>query len=217
MTNSIDIYCERLGPGLWAEPVNAVTNAAFLVAALMAYLLARREDALDWRSGLLIALIAAMGIGSTLFHTFAQLWAMIADVLPILLYQMVFLYFYTNRIIGLKHRWCAALLVVFFLSLQGAMALPREWLNGTLEYAPALLFVFGLGLWHWRHAARERYALLGAALVFVASMSFRSIDMAVCETVPLGTHFLWHILNACVLYLTARGFVVNYAPKKRIV
>jgi hypothetical protein len=25
----IDAYCERLGPGLWAEPLNALTNLAF--------------------------------------------------------------------------------------------------------------------------------------------------------------------------------------------
>jgi hypothetical protein len=26
----IDVYCERIGPGLLAEPLNAVTNASFL-------------------------------------------------------------------------------------------------------------------------------------------------------------------------------------------
>ena len=31
-TRQIDIYCERLGPGFWAEPVNALSNGAFLVA-----------------------------------------------------------------------------------------------------------------------------------------------------------------------------------------
>ena len=30
----IDAYCERLGPQFWAEPVNAATNGAFLIAAL---------------------------------------------------------------------------------------------------------------------------------------------------------------------------------------
>ena len=30
----LDGYCERLGPGLWAEPLNFLSNAAFLVAAI---------------------------------------------------------------------------------------------------------------------------------------------------------------------------------------
>jgi hypothetical protein len=36
-TQAVDIYCERLGPGLWAEPLNAVTNVAFFVAAWLAW------------------------------------------------------------------------------------------------------------------------------------------------------------------------------------
>ena len=35
----IDNYCERLGPGLWAEPLNAATNGAVLAAALYALML----------------------------------------------------------------------------------------------------------------------------------------------------------------------------------
>ena len=31
----VDDYCERLGPGLWAEPLNLVTNLAFLIAAIL--------------------------------------------------------------------------------------------------------------------------------------------------------------------------------------
>jgi len=29
----MDAYCERLGPGLFAEPLNALTNVSFLLAA----------------------------------------------------------------------------------------------------------------------------------------------------------------------------------------
>jgi hypothetical protein len=29
----IDAYCERIGPGLLAEPLNALPNASFLIAA----------------------------------------------------------------------------------------------------------------------------------------------------------------------------------------
>ena len=36
----IDIYCERTGPGLLAEPVNAITNLAFLLAAAACWRLA---------------------------------------------------------------------------------------------------------------------------------------------------------------------------------
>ena len=33
---SIDLYCERTGPELWSEPLNALSNLAFIgVAALL--------------------------------------------------------------------------------------------------------------------------------------------------------------------------------------
>jgi hypothetical protein len=38
----MDAYCERTGPGLLAETLNAITNASFLIAAWAAWLLARR-------------------------------------------------------------------------------------------------------------------------------------------------------------------------------
>ena len=33
----VDNYCERLAPGFWGEPINAFTNLAFLIAAIIIY------------------------------------------------------------------------------------------------------------------------------------------------------------------------------------
>ncbi|MEE7476065.1 hypothetical protein [Methylobacterium hispanicum] len=41
----IRAYCERAGAGFWDEPLNAATNAAFLVAALAAARRAGRDPA----------------------------------------------------------------------------------------------------------------------------------------------------------------------------
>ena len=209
MNEYIDIYCERLEPGLWAEPLNAVTNMAFIIGGFFALKLARKEQALDWRSSLLIALIFAMGIGSTLFHTFAVTWAMLSDVLPILAFQIVFIVLYGQNLMKLKFPFCQLPLVPFFILMYVAMQLPREWLNGSLEYAPALIFVTAFGLYHLKNATREKWGLLAVSGVFIVSMTMRSIDMSVCEALPIGTHFLWHCLNAVVLYLTARAYILN--------
>ena len=69
----IDNYCERLDPGFWAEPLNALTNLAFLIAAVAAWRLAVRHNVLTTDIIVLIGLIAAVGIGSGAFHTFATL------------------------------------------------------------------------------------------------------------------------------------------------
>jgi hypothetical protein len=43
-----------------------------------------------------------------------------------------------------------------------------------------------------------------AVMIFTVSLALRTVDLAVCETFRLGTHFLWHLLNAAVLYVLLR-------------
>ncbi len=210
----IDIYCERSAFGFWEEPLNAVTNAAFFVAALAAFMLARRQGALAFDTGLLIALMAVIGAGSFLFHTLATYGAMLADVIPILIFQIVMIAAYARRVMGFDARRIAGLLAVFVLLGVAFGRLPSDWLNGSLSYAPALLFLLGLGVYHWRHGKAGRWTLLAAGGVFALSLGFRSMDMALCDMIPFGVHFMWHILNGCVLYLSFRALALNY-PRRR--
>lgn len=208
-TENIDIYCERHAPGLLAEPLNAITNLSFFVAAFFLFRLAKIEKNIDYRSLGLIGLIIIIGIGSTFFHTLAIYWAMLSDQIPILLFQIAFLIFYARKIMSLSWLGTCLLLAVFFTSIYIFGSLPREWLNGSLAYAPAFLILGGLGLWHWFCAQRERADLLLAMAVFAVSLTFRSLDMALCLSMPSGVHFLWHILNGIVLYLTVRAYLLN--------
>ena len=89
---AVDGYCERIDATFWSEPVNAITNAAFLIAAFWVW---RRPD-LPIMGRVLAIILALIGIGSFLFHTFAQPWAGVADVVPILIYILVYIYVATR-------------------------------------------------------------------------------------------------------------------------
>lgn len=206
MANEIDLYCERTGPELWSEPLNAITNLAFVVAAIFAFRLARREQLSSAGPQILAFLIFSIGIGSGAFHIFAVRWALLADVIPITLYQLVFLGLYSARVMRTPIWGIAALLAAFLGSgvLADNIALLP---NGSTGYVPAFVFLTGLGVWHVRHVGQERFGLLIAAGLFAISLTARTVDMSVCAVFPIGTHFLWHILNAGVLYLTFRGLV----------
>jgi uncharacterized membrane protein len=39
---------------------------------------------------------------------------------------------------------------------------------------------------------------IGAAIL-ILSLTFRTLDEPLCGVVPVGTHFLWHILNGLML------------------
>lgn len=202
----IDIYCERVTAAFWAEPVNALTNFAFLIAAFALWRLRQRAPALE--PTLLIAALALTGIGSFLFHTFATRWAAAADVLPILVFQLLFLWTYVRRRIG----WgpaVAAGLVIAYLAFGSAMARTLPAMNGSQAYLAALGVLLVLGAHHAATATTQRYDLLAAGAVFAVSLTFRTIDHSVCAAFPLGTHFLWHLLNAAVLFLAARPLVLQ--------
>ncbi|ADJ65707.1 ceramidase [Herbaspirillum seropedicae] len=210
----VDLYCERLSPAFWAEPVNALSNLGFIVAAYCAWrLLKSRGMRTSSTAGILALMIAVIGIGSFLFHTVAVRWALLADVIPISLYQVLFLAFYLRQVARLSLPVVAAWLLAFFATSYGIGALPDQWLNGSLSsYGSAWLFIAGLGVYHWRPDKHEPMTLLLALGVFTLSLAFRSADMAVCHYVSIGTHMFWHLSNSIVLYLTTRAFIVNLQP-----
>jgi hypothetical protein len=200
----IDLYCERLGPGLLAEPVNAVTNGAFLLAAWQLQRLARRNGNHDRGVLALAALALAIGIGSSLFHTFATAWALAADVLPILLFQLVFLLLYLRRQLGLEQPAALGLCLAFLLACLAVRGLPPL-LNGSLVYAPTLAVLALLG---WHQLRRQgSWLLVGATGLFSLSLLLRSLDNALCPLWPVGTHLFWHLLNAAVLVLSGQALV----------
>src|SRR3989442_6346009 len=57
----IDLYCERTDASFWAEPANALSNAAFLIAAAAAFWLWRRAPGRDWPALALIIVVMAVG------------------------------------------------------------------------------------------------------------------------------------------------------------
>src|SRR5262249_15057528 len=111
----------------WAEPLNAWTNLAFLLAALLAFDLWRRQKATDWPVATLIAVVVLIGIGSFLFHTMPAPWSRHADVIPIRLFAFGYFALAVWRFIGLG---ClgTALATLLFLAAFYVVTGPAEFL-----------------------------------------------------------------------------------------
>jgi len=119
LTRQMDGYCERLDPGFWAEPVNALTNAAFLVAALVMWRRSAGIAEARWLAGVLFAI----GVGSFLFHTFATVWAVISDVVPILVFTLSYIWLAMRDYFCLSVLWSSLLTVAFFRSSSSSRAI----------------------------------------------------------------------------------------------
>lgn len=223
----IYLYCERgQDPSFWAEPLNALSNAAFIVAALVATrdYLAVAPERRSPAAALLIALTFVIGIGSFLFHTFATRWASLADQIPIALFMLAYFAFLIRRILGLGWIYVALALVAFYATLRYAGTIQCDYatllpitsrsgarcLNGTVGYLPAFFALVGSSIVVARYPAGRSIAL--ASGVFLVSMTFRTLDIEICELSRLGghlsgSHFVWHVLNGLTLYILLRAAI----------
>jgi hypothetical protein len=217
LCRGVDIYCERTGTGFAAEPLNAVTNVAFLAAAWAAHRLYARYPSAKDRHLIrgLILLTALIGLGSLTFHTIATRWAVWLDVVPILIFMLAYLWLTLRRFVGWPV-WPTALAVSAFCAatLHVESVVPVSFLAGGAVYLPALVVLLGVAATLRARGdpqAGRRLAL--AAGVFMLSVAARSADAPLCQAWPIGTHFVWHVLNALLLLLLVRLAILHGAAR----
>lgn len=197
-TAYVDGYCERVEPGLWAEPLNAVTNLSFLIAAI--WILPRVPG--DAGARLLAGILFLIGLSSGLFHTLANQCSGAADSLSILLFILVYLFLAGRRILGLSPILAGVTVVGFFPYAAGATFVLRGLLgplNGSVPYASVALLIGIYAIFARKSDPQSARGLAIGAGVLCVSIAARSLDEAICQSIPIGTHFIWHILNGAML------------------
>ncbi len=193
----IDAYCERLGPGLWAEPWNAVTNLAFVIAALVVW--QRGRGVLPVQ--VLAVVLFAIGVGSGLWHTLAVPWTGAADVLPIVVFVLVYIHCANRYFWGLRgvKALGATLLFFPFAALVMPLAAKVPGIDSSAAYMPVPLMIAAYAI-ALRHRLSEVARGLGIGVAILAvSLAMRMLDAPLCSAFPMGTHFAWHLLNALML------------------
>ncbi len=205
-------YCERTDFTYWSEPVNAVTNAAFLVAAaVMAWRLRGARLPLAWA---LVWVLAAIGVGSFLWHTHATGWASALDVLPILGFILIYIFAATRDFLGFSPGRSAAAVVLFFpyaAVVTAALLALAPQLEANAGYAGVVVLIFVYAAILRRAAPATARGLAIGAVILAVSLTFRALDAPVCDVLPIGTHFLWHILNAVML-----GWMIEVYRRRRL-
>lgn len=196
-------YCERMDASFFAEPINAFSNIFFIMAAYFSYVYLQKSSSkpqTHYSVQTLNGILVCIGIGSFLWHTFATAWAEFADVIPITIFIYVYLFAFVRLVLEKKILVVTAALIAFtILNYSITKYADPSLLNGSIAYAPAL---FSLLVLAFLARKKEKFSfLLLAIFIFLISLLFRSIDFMVCGFLPFGTHFLWHICNAIMLYM----------------
>ncbi|HBF60809.1 MAG TPA: hypothetical protein DDW48_05050, partial [Methyloceanibacter sp.] len=149
------LYCERgTSEALWAEPINAISNAGFFLAALIFWQLVlwRPPEQRSPDHYLFVALVFAICFGSTAFHVYADRGTELADIIPIGVFMLVYLGFALNRFLNVPPGWTVLLVVAFAGLIAGSMQIhcwdggiglagdatdAKVCLNGSIGYLPA--------------------------------------------------------------------------------
>ncbi len=221
MTPHGPIYCETGHPLLFmAEPVNTVTNAVIILAAIFAVMYVRRSR-VGFSADLvvLLFLLFAVGIGSTLWHGLRTQWALQLDWIPGVLFLLAITGFWIRMLFGGLAGFFGT--VGMLAAAVGSVVLTWNLTGGTIPRAlmpvPAFVTITIIAL--AMVAATHRkfgagFARLGAAVLLCAVSAgvFRSIDLLTCAVIPFGTHFLWHIGLSTAAYL---GIVLLVRMKKQ--
>jgi hypothetical protein len=198
MLEPIDAYCERTSAAYWAEPMNAATNAAFLIAAVILW---RRTAGLPLARAM-SGVLAAIGVGSYLFHTHANGLTAALDVGPILIFILLYIFAAMRDFLDLGAWWAAGAVLAFFP--YAALLVPvfdrvMPSLGSSAGYAPIPVLILAYAAALARRAPATARGMTAGAGILVISLTFRTLDGPLCAVLPSGTHFLWHVLNGLML------------------
>tara|TARA_B100000035_G_scaffold235688_1_gene203950 strand:+ start:919 stop:1551 length:633 start_codon:yes stop_codon:yes gene_type:complete len=207
----MDFYCERTNGQIFNEPVNAISNIFFIIVSLSLIKILRKNQSnkIYYIQPILIFFI---GIGSFLFHLNPNIITLYSDVIPIFLFSLSFIFFFNRDIININYLNNALLfLLFFFLFLFITPKINYEILNGSEFYFANYFFLTMYTIWLYLKKSDFFQLLLLGFIFFNLSILLRSLDNHICEYFSIGTHFLWHFLNAYLLKILT---LVNCKIKK---
>lgn len=104
----------------------------------------------------------------------------------------------------------AAAAVASVLLLTLAASRVGNLLNGAPFYMPTLLMLVVATIAHPKQE-QSRTSMYWATAAFAIALVFRSMDDAVCPNFRIGTHFLWHVLNAVAMFFGTKALMERSA------
>lgn len=198
--NRIGYYCGRFSDGFAGELQNSLSNIAFVVAAALGFAIWRSNAKRDRFQLALVILAALIGVGSFTFHSAPSMLTLQFDLIPIQLFGLAAFFYLARREFELQVLGALLAIAVFFLARQGWVFIaPRGALGGGITHIPTVLLLVGCGIWLSIKGKKIGRHLIIAAGFYAAALATRTADLLVCNSFPLGVHWMWHILTAAVV------------------
>ncbi len=205
--------CERAALGPLAEPLNVLSSFAFMFVAVAIYRHYHRHEDIKgkwiWDVHALTFITFIIGFNSVVFHAFPSPLTEMADTLTIVLFIILYFWCVLFRI-GRTTKFQAFVCFVAFVGFSHMLVaqFPHS-LNDSIGYLSSMIALIVIAVHLYLKARPSATHFLMASIVGVVSLFCRAIDREICPMVPTGTHFLWHMLNATLLYILLKQLVRN--------
>ncbi len=212
--------CERGGLGPMAEPLNVLSSFVFVFVAIKIYRFYHRHEDLErkwvWDIHALTALCFIIGCNSVIFHSFPSPMTELMDTIPIVMFIMVYFCSVLFRI-GRCNLFQAIIALVAFTGFSYFLVHQfPDALNDSIGYLSSMIALIVIAVHLHLKARPSSQHFMLAAITGVCSLFCRAIDHEVCSMIPTGTHFLWHTLNATLLYILLKQIVRNVNREARL-
>lgn len=199
IANYIDLYCERLAPGFWGEPLNLISNLAFVISFMFLIKL-RIKHKINFIFYFFAFMVLIIGFGSFVFHSLANQVGFWLDVIPIFSFITIYFWWANRFILHVKYFTNVFLVSVFLVATYALDASPlKHFASGSISYVPAAVILIFYAFYP-KVSQQHRQYFLTVLILFILALIFRSSDQYLCDYIKFGSHFLWHILNAILLY-----------------
>jgi Ceramidase len=212
--------CERHAPGLLAEPLNVISNLGFIYVAIAMYRFYHKHEDIGgrwiWDIHAMTFLTFIIGVNSIIFHAYPNATTELMDTIPIVMFIMIYFTSVLFRI-GRTNLFQAGICLVAFVGFSHVLVhqFPRA-LNDSIGYLSSMIALIIIAVYLHLKARPSSTHFMMAAIIGVTSLFCRAIDRELCDLFPLGTHFLWHCLNATLLYILLKQIIRNVNREARI-
>ncbi len=213
------IYKETIY-GRWpVEPWNTVTTFLFLIIVLYWAYQIRNQWQKHFIITVCLPIIFVGFVGGFLYHSCrdSRVW-LIMDWGPIALAALACTAFYWRTLMDSWPKAIAITLFPIFLIVFVLKVMMPQNIYLSLGY-PLLAFLVLLPLvLTLRHqATRHLRPLIYAFLCVVSAITLRFLDKSsLMEFLPMGSHFLWHIMGALTCYFFIEFNFKNPLPIKQV-
>lgn len=198
-------YCETLFALKTHQPFNVYSNLAFAVVAILILL---RYQELPRGLALVIAVFLLLtGGASAMWHASMEPEALIADLVVSSLFCLAMTFLIIRYIFYWPLWFCALTLVVMGGGALFLRTTHSPWIgqDGLILLLMSIL-LFGAGTWSALVGkSNSGLYLLMSSFWLAGGFLILSLDHQSCGIFVIGTHFLWHVLAAVVVYCLARA------------